>query len=65
MNWRLQSTFIEIMNPKKSKIPVGTIYKHPSIDLTDFNSNNLYNLLEKISKNKNLFSFKVILTLIY
>ena len=46
----LESTFIEIMNPKKSNIIVGTIYKHPSMDLTDFNSNYLNNLLEKISK---------------
>ena len=38
------------MNPKKSSIIVGTIYKHPSMDLTDFNSNYLTNLLEKISK---------------
>ena len=45
----LESTFIEIMNLKKSNI-VGTIYKHPSMDLTDFNSNYLHNLLEKISK---------------
>ena len=46
----LESTFIEIMNLKKSNIIVGTIYKHPSMDLTDFNSNYLNNLLEKISK---------------
>ena len=46
----LESTFIEIMNPKKSNIIVGTIYKHPSMDLTDFNSNYVNSLLEKISK---------------
>ena len=45
----LESTFIEIMNLKKSNI-VGTIYKHPSMDLTDFNSNYVNSLLEKISK---------------
>ena len=38
------------MKPKKSSIIVGTIYKHPSMDLTDFNSNYLNSLLEKISK---------------
>ena len=32
----LKSTFIENMKPKKSSIIVGTIYKHPSMDLTDF-----------------------------
>ena len=38
------------MHPKKSNIIVGTIYKHPSMDLTDFNSNYLNDLLEKVSK---------------
>ena len=38
------------MNPKKSNIIVGTIHKHPSMDLTDFNSNYVNSLLEKISK---------------
>ena len=38
------------MNPKKSNIIVGTIYKHPSMDLTDFSSNYLNNLLAKVSK---------------
>ena len=45
----MESTFIEIMNLKKSNI-IGTIYKHPSVDLTDFNSNYVNSLLEKISK---------------
>ena len=45
----MHSSLIEIMNPKKLNI-VGTIYKHPSMDLTDFNSNYLNNLLEKVSK---------------
>ena len=30
----LESTFIEIVNPKISNIIVGVIYRHPSIDLT-------------------------------
>ena len=46
----LESTFIEIMNPKKSNIIVGVIYKHPSMDLTDFNSNYVNSRLEIISK---------------
>ena len=46
----MESTFIEIMNPKRSNIIVGAIYKHPSMDLTDFNSNYVNSLLEKISK---------------
>ena len=46
----LESTFIETVNPKKSNIIVGVIYRHPSMDLADFNSNYLNKLLENISK---------------
>ena len=46
----LECTFIEILNPKKSNIIVGIIYRHPSMDLTDFNCNYLNKLLENISK---------------
>ena len=46
----LESTFIEIVNPKKSNIIVGVIYRHPSMDFTDFNGNYLNKLLENISK---------------
>ena len=61
----LESTFIEIVNPRKSNIIVGVIYRHPSMDLTDFNCNYLNKLLENISKNKNLFSYLEILMLTY
>ena len=45
----LESTFIEIINSKKSNIVVGCFYKHPNMDVLDFNS--LINqLIEKISK---------------
>ena len=46
----LESTFIEIVNPKKSNILVGVIYRHPSMDLADFNCNYLNKLLENTSK---------------
>ena len=46
----LESTFIEIVNQKKSNIIVGVIYRHPSMDLTDFSCNYLNKLLENISK---------------
>ena len=46
----LECTFIEILNPKKSNIIVGIIYRHASMDLTDFNCNYLNKLLENISK---------------
>ena len=48
----LESTFIEIVNPKKSNIIVRGIYRHPSMDLADFNCNYLNQLLENISKEK-------------
>ena len=48
----MESTFIEIVNPKKSNIIVGVIYRHPSMDLNDFNCNYLNQLLENISKEK-------------
>ena len=34
----LESSFIGIFNPRKSKIIVGVIYKHPSMDLTDYSN---------------------------
>ena len=46
----LESTFIEIVNPKKSNILVGVIYRHPSMDLANFNCNYLNKLLENIYK---------------
>ena len=49
-NNELESTFIEIVNPKKSIILVGVIYRHRSMDLADFNCNYLNILLENISK---------------
>ena len=61
----LESTFIEIVNPKKSNIIVGVIYRHPSMDLIDFNCSYLNKLLENISKEKNRFSYLEILTLTY
>ena len=46
----LESIFIEIVNPRKSIIIVRIIYRHSSMDFTDFNSNYLNKLLENISK---------------
>ena len=47
----LESTFVEIINPKKSNIIVGTIFIQPKMDVTGFN-NILNNLLNKLIKNK-------------
>ena len=50
----LESTFIEILNPKKPNVIVTCIYPHPHMDLNEFNDIN--NILDKLSKeNKNVF----------
>ena len=48
----LESTFIEIVNPKKSNIIVGVIYRHPSMELTDFECNYLNNCITKFGHTK-------------
>ena len=54
----MESGVIEIVNPKKSNITVGVIYRHPSIDLTGFNCSYLNKSLEIISKEqKSIFLF--------
>ena len=59
-----KSTFIEFVNPRKSNIIVGVIYRHPSMDLTDFNCNYLKKLLENISKEQKFSRFSYLETLI-
>ena len=55
-NYELESTFIEIINPKKSNIIVGCIYRHPNMELNEFNTFHLNPLLEKLAKeNKQIF----------
>ena len=50
----LESTFIEIINYKKSNIIVGCIYRHPAMDLNEFNDY-LNELLHNLSsENKSL-----------
>ena len=46
----LESTFTEILIAKKSNIIIGCAYKHPSMDLNDFNTNYLNILRDKVSK---------------
>ena len=48
----LESTFIEIINPNKSNVIVGCIYRHPNMDLNEFNSDYLNPLLAKLSIEK-------------
>ena len=46
----LESTFIEIINPRKSNIIVGVIHKHPKMEVSDFNNSFLINLLKNINE---------------
>ena len=48
----LESTSIEIINPKKTNIIIGCIYRHPTMNVNEFNDNHLNILLQKISKEK-------------
>ena len=48
----MESTFIEIINPKKSDIIIGCIDRHPNMDINEFNSDYLNPLLDKLSKEK-------------
>ena len=60
----LESTFIEIINPRKSNIIVGVIHKHPKMEVSDFNNNFLINLLKNINEEQKKRFFQVILMFI-
>ena len=51
----LESTFVEIVVPNKKNIILGCIYRHPSMDLNDFNDEHLSFLLEKLNHKKHSF----------
>ena len=52
----LESVFIKIVTPKKNNIIIGCIYRHPSMELQEFNDNYLNPLLDKITEeNKKIF----------
>ena len=46
-SFELESTFIEICNPKKTNIIIGSIYKHPNMNINEFNDDYLNELLDK------------------
>ena len=48
----LETIFIEIINPKKTNIIIGFIYRHPTMNLNEFNDNYLNVLLQKNFKRK-------------
>ena len=45
---QLESTFIEVFQ-NKEKIVIGSIYRHPSMELSEFNNHYLTNLLDSLS----------------
>ena len=52
----LESVFTEICNKNEKNIIIGCIYKHPSMDLHEFNEDYLDPLMEKIlSEDKEVF----------
>ena len=51
----LESCFIEIVVPNKKNIIIGCIYRHPSMNLSDFNDDHLSPLLEQFSDKKHTF----------
>ena len=44
----LESTFIEILAPKKTRVIVGCIYRHPHMDFNEFNDYYMNNLLDNL-----------------
>ena len=47
---KLESKFINILNPKKTNVSLGYIYRRPHMDLNEFNDYYINNLLNKLSK---------------
>ena len=52
----LETSFIEIINPKRPNDIVGVIYRHPSMPVDHFNDNHIRPLIASLSleKNKNI-----------
>ena len=49
----LESTFIEVINPKESNDIVGVIYRHPNMGTTVFTDHKLNDLMLKLSLERN------------
>ena len=45
----LESTFIEVINPKESNDIVGVIFRHPNMSTTEFTDHKLNDLMLKLS----------------
>ena len=53
---QLESISVEIINPRKKNTLIGCIYRHPSMDLKEFNDEILNPLMEKLSlQSKNIY----------
>ena len=54
MSKELESTFVEVLEPgmPRNNMITGYIYRHPSMEFSEFNNHFLSVLLEKISKEK-------------
>ena len=46
---QLESTFIEVVQ-NKERIIIGCLYRHPSMELSEFNNHYLSNLLDNLSE---------------
>ena len=55
----IESLFIELINKNESNVIVGVIYRHPSMDMDDFNDVKLELLLSKLYREKNKKMFLV------
>ena len=49
---QLESIFVEIINPKKSNIVIGCLYKHANMDFLDFKNNYFSHIFEIASKER-------------
>ena len=51
----VESSFIKISNPERSSLIIGYIYRHPNMDLDEFNDNYLSILLDNLSNENKCF----------
>ena len=56
----LESSFVEIINPHTKNILICCIYRHPSMDLKEFNEDFLNPLLTKLDKEKKYISLETL-----
>ena len=54
-SYALESIFTEIIIPNKKNIVLGCIYRHPSMEMKDFNENYLCPLMDKLDEKKHVF----------